>query len=230
MLQTQRSQDSCPFLDGHTDVLISRGSYWLKISGEFWYEFFIVGIDNCDELQKFIILSVHVNGEPIRGRTKIQKILFLLSDVIQDIKDQSSYEADNYGPYSEVVNSELEYLEQIGVLLCGNAEISTTNVGSEIAEELAKTEDKDTMVLLSDYKAFLNDLPTNEVLAYVYSAYPDMTIESAVVDKIKPNMERYMLSLVKRQKISSQRAAELLVKPHNHVIERMNEAGMTVLE
>ena len=44
MLQTQRFQDSCPFLDGHTDVLISRGSYWLKISGEFWYEFFIVGI------------------------------------------------------------------------------------------------------------------------------------------------------------------------------------------
>ena len=44
MLQTPRFQDSCPFLDGHTDVLISRGSYWLKISGEFWYEFFIVGI------------------------------------------------------------------------------------------------------------------------------------------------------------------------------------------
>ncbi len=44
MLQTQRFQDSCPFLGGHTDVLISRGSYWLKISGEFWYEFFIVGI------------------------------------------------------------------------------------------------------------------------------------------------------------------------------------------
>ena len=44
MLQTPRFQDSCPFLDGHTDVLISRGSYWLKISGKFWYEFFIVGI------------------------------------------------------------------------------------------------------------------------------------------------------------------------------------------
>ena len=52
MLQTPRFQDSCPFLDGHTDVLISRGSYWLKISGEFWYEFFIVGIDKPDLLHK----------------------------------------------------------------------------------------------------------------------------------------------------------------------------------
>ena len=39
MLQTQRFQDSCPFLDGHTDVLISRGSYWLKISGSFGMNF-----------------------------------------------------------------------------------------------------------------------------------------------------------------------------------------------
>ena len=39
MLQTPRFQDSCPFLDGHTDVLISRGSYWLKISGSFGMNF-----------------------------------------------------------------------------------------------------------------------------------------------------------------------------------------------
>ena len=56
-----------------------------------------------------------------------------------------------------------------------------------------------------------------------------MTSESTVVEELKPNIERHLLSLVRKQKISSQRVAELLNLPHNYIIKRMNESGMTVL-
>ena len=84
--------------------------------------------------------------------------------------------------------------------------------------------------LLSEYKKFLNDLPVNELLAYIYSAYPNMTEESAKYAAIKQNMEKYIFSLIKKQKISSQRAAELLDKSQNYIIKKMNEKRNFMLE
>lgn len=182
-----------------------------------------------DELQKFIILLANAEGEPIKGRLKLQKMMFLLSDKIEGIKEQSSYDADNYGPYSEVVDEESQYLEQIGVLSSKPGEIAITKEGKEIAEEIMKNEDKKILTALSEYKKFLNDLTSKELLAYVYSAYPDMTEESIEYENLKPNMENYILALVKKEKISTQRAAELLNKSQDHIIKKIKEKGKLIL-
>ena len=102
-------------------------------------------LSDCDELQKFIILSVDANQEPIMGRVKLQKMMFMLSNIIPEVAEQGSYDADNFGPYSEAVDSELEYLENVGVLFSGWGEIATTGVGRAIAEEIAKGEDKNML-------------------------------------------------------------------------------------
>ena len=215
-------------LEPHSyDLFIALIGYYAKEGGGMGVKEKI--LSDCDELQKFIILSVDANQEPIMGRVKLQKMIFMLSNIVPEVAEQSSYDADNFGPYSEVVDSELEYLENVGVLLSGRGEIATTGVGRVIAKELVKGEDESVLSVLCDYKDFLNDLPSKELLAYIYSAYPDMTSESTVLEEIKPNMERYLLSLVRKQKISSQRAAELLNLPHNSIIKRMNKSGMTVL-
>ncbi len=186
-------------------------------------------LDNDDELQKFLILLANANDEPIMGRLKLQKMMFLLADKIDEIKEQSSYDADNYGPYSEVIDEESRYLEQIGVFSTGPGEIYLTREGKEIAKEFTKKENKKILHILSEYKKFLNDLSSKELLAYVYSAYPDMTEESVEYDNLKPNMENYILSLVKKQKISSQRAAELLHKTQDYINKKMKEKGILVL-
>lgn len=182
-------------------------------------------LENDDELQKFIILLANAEGEPIKGRLKLQKMMFLLSDKIEEIKEQSSYDADNYGPYSEVIDEESQYLEQIGVLSSKRGEIAITKEGKEIAEEIMKNEDKRILTALSEYKKFLNDLTSKELLAYVYSAYPDMTEESIEYENLKPNMENYILALVKKEKISTQRAAELLNKSQDYIIKKIKERG-----
>ncbi len=182
-----------------------------------------------DELQKFIILLANANDEPIKGRLKLQKMMFLLSDKIDEIKEQCSYDAGNYGPHSEIVDKESQYLEQIGVLSSNPGEITITKVGKELAKEIMKRKDATILKALNGYKEFLNDLTNNELLAYVYSAYPDMIEESIEYENLKPHMENHILSLVKKQKISAQRAAELLNRSQDHIIKKMKEKGMLVL-
>ena len=186
-------------------------------------------LESEDELQKFLILLASANNEPIKGRLKLQKMMFLLSDKIEEIRNQSSYDADNYGPYSEVVDEEAQYLEQIGVLSSRPGEITLTKEGNEIAKELIKKENKNVLNALNEYKKFLNDLSSKEVLDYVYSAYPDMTEQSIEYETLKPNMEHHILSLVKKQKISAQRAAELLNKSQEYIIKKMKEKGIMIL-
>ena len=65
----------------------------------------------------------------------------------------------------------------------------------------------------------------NELLAYIYSAYPDMTEESVEYENLKPNIEKHILSLIRKQKISSQRAAELLDRSQDYIIKKMKTSG-----
>jgi len=108
----------------------------------------------------------------------------------------------------------------VGVLASNSGKIVLTVQGKEIARELVKQEDEETLRALSEYKRFLNDLPSNELLAYIYTAYPDMVDESVEYRRLKPNIEAHILSLVRKQKISSQRAAELLDRSQDYIIKK----------
>lgn len=185
-------------------------------------------LEDDNELQKYIILLVYANNEPIKDRIKFQKMMFLLADKIEQIKEQSNYEAESYGPYSEIIDEESKYLEQVGLLFNGPKEIAITEKGKEIAQELVKNENKNNLRMIKEYKEFLNDLNSKELLAYVYLAFPSMTEESLEHENFIPHMEEHLLSLVKKHKISAQRAAELLNKSQNYIIKKMKEKGMIV--
>ena len=181
-------------------------------------------------VQKHIILAAYLNDEPLMGNTKLQMIMFLLSDAVEEVKDDCGYDADMHGPYSEIVNYELNDLAEMGVLRCVRNKIETTSLGQDIAEELLKRERREIVDLLSKYKAFLNDLTVNEALAYICSAYPSMASAPVKIDELKPDMENCIMSLVKKQKISAQRAAELLHISHRHALKKMSERGIKVFE
>ncbi len=186
-------------------------------------------LKDVDVLHQSLILLADVDDEPINGRVKLQKIMYLLADKVEEIKAQSRYNADNYGPYSEVIDEEARYLERVGVLASNSGKIVLTVQGKEIARELVKQEDEETLRALSEYKRFLNDLPSNELLAYIYTAYPDMVDESVEYRRLKPNIEAHILSLVRKQKISSQRAAELLDRSQDYIIKKMRNSRIAVL-
>lgn len=186
-------------------------------------------LDNIDELQSLMILLAHVGDDtPIKGKLKLQKIMYLLADRIDAIREQSSFEPDMLGPYSEVVDEESQYLQDIGVFAMNPYQIALTPQGKAIAEVLEKKEKPHVLQFLKDYKKFLNDMSSNELLCFVYSAYPDMTDESVEYKRLKPIMEDTILNLVKKKKISLERASELLKKSLDYVIKKMKEKGVTI--
>ena len=187
---------------------------------------------DADVVQRYLVLLADAGGgEPVRGRTRLQKMMFMASKADGELGREGCFEPDNYGPYSEVVNEELEYLASIGVLRIagGGGGIGITRVGRRIAERASKEVGAETPLMLANLKELLNDLPTREVLGYVYAAYPETASESVEYRRIRPQMEGIMLSLIRKEKITSGHAAELLGKPRHHVIGLMKEAGIAYL-
>lgn len=183
-----------------------------------------------NELQKFIILLASAaSDKPIKGNTKLQKILFLLSNSIDGIREYGDFDAYLYGQYSETIDQELQYLEQNGVLCNAHGEIALTETGREIAKDVTKNTTSDILKAFIKYKEIFNDLTNKELLAYVYSAYPNMAKESVEYENLRPNMEDHIMSLVKKHKISAQRAAELIKKPQTYVIKKMKDKGLPIL-
>ena len=177
-------------------------------------------LENNEDLQKIIILLTDANDTPIHGRLKFQKMMFLLSDKIQDIGEQTSYDADIFGPYSEIVDEEKLYLEQVGVLYDDDNEIAITHEGKSIAKEMRKNTDKSILNNIKEYKEFLNDLSRNELLAYTYLAYPEMS-KHAKPERLRPDIKYHIFSLLKKGKISAERASELLEIPLGDIIKQL---------
>ncbi|MCY4490566.1 MAG: hypothetical protein OXC46_03765 [Thaumarchaeota archaeon] len=186
-------------------------------------------LQDGNDLHKFIILMTNANDESIKGRLKLQKIMYLISNSIVRIKELCSYESGNYGPYSKILDEEARYLEQIGVLTEDVGKITLTGIGKKIAQELHKNEDEKTLYILNKHKDFLNDMTKNELLTYIYSAHPDMTKKSDEYENLKPHMEKHVMSLLKKHKISAQRAGELLKIPQYTIIKKMNAMNMITL-
>lgn len=185
---------------------------------------------DADVVQRYLVLLADAGGgEPVRGRTKLQKMMFMASKADDELDREGCFEPDNYGPYSEVVDGELEYLASIGVLRIASGGIGITRAGRRIAKRMSKEVGANTPLMLANLKELLNDLPTREVLAYIYAAYPETTSESVEYQRIRPQMERIMVSLIRKEKITSGHAAELLGKPRHYVIELMKEAGIAYL-
>lgn len=187
------------------------------------------GILEGDQLHKIITLLCHAcGGEPVRGKTKMQKLVFMLSG-IHGGDEEMGFEPDTYGPYSELVEAEERYLESLGVLSRGADRIEITKAGRKIAEALASQE-PEMFETVEMYKEMFNDMSTNEVLAYVYGTYPDMAGKSLVYKKIKSEMDKHVMSMLRKEKISSGRATELLGESREYIIKKAAQDGMPVLE
>ena len=175
------------------------------------------------DIQSIIILLANSGNYPIKGRTWLQKEMFLLAERVEKIREDASYEPDLMGPYSDVIEEELIQLENLGIVSIDNNKISITPSGKQVAKILEKKEPVEVLQYIRDYKEFLNDLSQDELLCFVYSSRPDMRQESVKYEKLKPKMEKVLLNLVMKEKISKSRAAELLNKDLEYIIDKLKD-------
>lgn len=149
--------------------------------------------------------------QPIQGITRFEKLVFLaLRDVrFQSLDAQFGYKPDNFGPFSDVLQDDLEALADLGLvqktrrdthemaadelLYVEGGEVlarpvpvvfSLTEVGARIARHIWEALEPAEREAIARVKGEFNQVSLNALLSHVYlTSAPEWTSKSVVRDK-----------------------------------------------
>lgn len=158
--------------------------------------------------EKIVLYSIGaLRNTPLRSKVKLQKLLFLVTEVFPEWNDLLEYESHLLGPYSERVDNILEDLIALGLVERFESTFRLTSDGQQI---FVTIKPKSQIVeVMEDFKEFLNDLPDNQVLTFVYVFYPEYMGESARWEQLKKDRVKNAIAMLSRGKISFTKAAEV---------------------
>ncbi|HVP96736.1 UPF0175 family protein [Methanoregula sp.] len=163
---------------------------------------------SLNDEEKLVLFAIgSLDYAPIRSKIKIQKILFLVSNVFKGFQDLLDYEPHLFGPYSETLDYVLESLIKLGLVKREGSFYRLTDEGETLVNSLRPK--PELLAVINDFKSFLNDLTDEEILVFVYVSYPQFISESVKWDELKPKRVSIALSLLNKSKISFSKAAEI---------------------
>lgn len=163
---------------------------------------------HLEDEEKVLLYSIGaLDNTPIRNKTKLQKLLFLTSNVFENYQDLLCFEPHLYGPYSEYIEDILDDLIKMEIVAEDRKQYKLTALGEELYKRLKPREE--LIAVIEDFKLFLNDLTNDELLAFVYVTYPKYTSEAVKWEELKNKREYYALQLLKKNKVSFAKAVEI---------------------
>ncbi|MGD0954337.1 MAG: hypothetical protein ABR985_18420 [Methanotrichaceae archaeon] len=160
----------------------------------------MTNIDSFTPTQRAILIlleSEDKNGvkySPIPGSTHLVKELFAVSkdNLGKKLIPELRFEPDNFGPFDETIYAALESLKDSGFVYIESSphhnKIKLTDKGKMISDDLWARLKDDVKILFSYTKRNFNHLSSEQLLEKIYSAYPEMTVNSIskVADKYRP--------------------------------------------
>jgi len=127
-------------------------------------------------------------NEPIAGKTKLMKEIFLLQQTRKEISPRYDFRAYDYGPFSSDILRDLEEMEERDFVQAepgyGGEVYSLTERGVAVARVLWSREDPKTLARIFDIKIRFNRMPLSQLLSYVYSRYPRFA-EKSVLESLE---------------------------------------------
>lgn len=164
---------------------------------------------DLDDDEKLVLYAVGaLDNSPLESKIKIQKLMFLISNVFKDFQGLLHFEPHLFGPYSETLVNVLDSLIRLG--LVEEVHGSSYRLNDAGMRMYLSLKPKPELVrVIEDFKGFLNDLSNNEILAFIYVSYPQYISESIKWDELKLNRQKFAISLFKKSKVSFGKAAEI---------------------
>jgi hypothetical protein len=156
----------------------------------------------------------HRVGEPVRGITRLEKLVFLALEEggFSKAKADYSYKPYELGPYSKEVIDYLEALKQAKLVKAdveefeshrevldaiaalgsleaagepGKVEVySLTERGLQVGNQVFNLMNPKERQAIENIKRRFNQVPLNELLKYVYDRFRGMTIKSKILDEV----------------------------------------------
>ncbi len=167
-----------------------------------------------DPAHLLVLYAVNKAPNGVPTKTHYQKMMYLVLKALgNDPRKSAGYIPDHYGPYSAFVDQWRNALIEYGYLKKNSKERITINpeVKSEI--ESIKFPDEKKAKKIENISEFVNSLTYNQLLLYIY--YDDiekkegMTEWSDVKDEIMASRKAIAASMVKSEKVSMAKGAEL---------------------
>jgi len=186
-------------------------------------------LGSLTETQKYAILLVGANDfQPIHGKTWFQKELFLISNNIDSLKEDASFESDFMGPYSENVNEALDRLAVYDIIEIKDSSIKLTEFGKSVFKSIYREINKEQKEVISDFKNLLNDMDYLDLLGFIYFSYPEFIDESTVKEKVFPRRKEIAIKLFIKGKISLTKASEMADMPLEEFVQVVKSRGAKV--
>ena len=159
-------------------------------------------------------------GAPITGRAGLQKMAFLLSGMSDGTAGRCGCGAGGRGPHSWIACEAARRLEEIGALRFDRGDALITPAARRVAEEIAEGGDGGALGAVGGCRDMPDGLPGGEALGYARLLCPRMAGRPAGRDRIKRCMERHVMSMLKKKRIGSGRAAGPLGARLGYVLGR----------
>lgn len=179
------------------------------------------------ELEKIILALLFAKRkEPVYGKTKLQKMLFLVSQDLPSLREEMDFEAYKFGMYDQTIDDLLEGLEIDGYVKEENNKIRVEERKEGEIKEALKTVDKKIFEVIEEVKELINDLNEDEVLALVYFKFPEYSKYSEKIREIKKKRVELAISLYSKNKVSIESAAEIAGKSISEFMKILKNKGL----
>jgi len=173
------------------------------------------------EILMLVLLFVN-NAEAIKGRLWLQKIMYLITKNIDEIQD--IFDGYYIGPFSEDVEIALEqFIGSNYIEISNNYKISLTEYGINTVKEIINSVPEEKLELVKDMKTFLNDMTRDELIAFIYSTFPESAKESDIKEQFENNRYEASISLLKKNKVSLEKASEIAGYPLSEYIKKIKQ-------
>ena len=169
-------------------------------------------MEGLDIVQRYILALLGSQGaQEVPAKLWLQKELFLLSKLRENLANRAEFVPYLKGPYSEVVDGALSDLQNLGLVdfdPYGN-DIRLTPKGRAAAATLNPKIPKELRAEIEEIKEFLNSLSEDELLVFTYYTYPDTVTDSVVRERVARVRIPRVLSMYRKGKVSLEKASEL---------------------
>lgn len=166
--------------------------------------------------------------EPVKGNMWSQKEMFMLSKLVKALEADTEFIAYAMGSFSEAVAEIEDQFFISGFAEKQGSATALTFEGRKLAELVWEGSAEHERSIVSSVKSCLNDLPQFELLALIYTLYPESAVNSilrADVDKQRPSLA---MSLLKKGKIELPLALKVARMSQSEFLRFLEKRGVTL--
>ena len=172
-------------------------------------------INQLNAVERYLLLLLYAPdhtdkfARPIRGRTWLQKEMFLLSKLTVELEEKTEFDPNIMGSYSQIVDEVedqfyiSEYEERIGDTMKLSLE------GKKLAEEVWLGASDHEKRIVAGVKTLLNDMSQLELLGFIYTEFPETAVNSEKKAEVEANRLEIAIGLLQKGKVPLEKAAEV---------------------